>query len=83
MWWLRAGQKPPDTNPAHTKPLYVALTRAVLPGETKQWKEERKGDVDITVNKRDLLTTDKIEKDDVEQLCAFMSNYGFIMDIHD
>lgn len=70
MWWLRAGQKPLDINPACTGQNFVlALTRAVFPGKTEQWKEERKQDVDITVNERDLLTTDKMEKDGVNQLC--------------
>lgn len=70
MWWLRAGQKPLDINPACTGQNFaLALTRAVFPGKTEQWKEERKQDVDITVNERDLLTTDKMEKDGVKQLC--------------
>lgn len=63
-------QKPLDINSTWMGQNFArASTRSVFPGKSEQWKEERKWDVDITVNERDLLATDKMEKDGVKQLC--------------
>lgn len=50
------------------KTLYTALTTAAFPVETSQWKDGRKSEVDITVNRRHLLST---EKDGVKELQVY------------